>query len=211
VLDANEPNTPRIIVVDDGSRDATADAARHARSQAARIKSCRHQKHRGIGAALKSGVRIARGDWVTFLPADGQIEPARRRAARRRQKRTAAPTSRVQRVRRPHDGLDRKLFSLGVRALNLRRARRPHGAATGPYLFRRAPSCRSSCRPTASFSLEFPIRMLAARTPRAASHPMSPAPRRSEQEHAVASHRRVARELVESAHAPDARTCSKLV
>jgi glycosyltransferase involved in cell wall biosynthesis len=56
-----------IIVVDDGSTDATAA---NARSAGARI--VRHPTSRGNGAAVKSGARASTGDVLVFMDADGQ-------------------------------------------------------------------------------------------------------------------------------------------
>src|SRR5688500_151242 len=66
----------QIPFVDDGSRGGTAAAAEAvlAGMPAARVLS--HERNRGIGAALKTGVRAASRPWVTFLPCDGQIPPA---------------------------------------------------------------------------------------------------------------------------------------
>jgi glycosyltransferase involved in cell wall biosynthesis len=59
-----------------GSTDGTRAAAETvlAGDRAARVVS--HDRNRGIGAALKTGVRAASKPWVTFLPCDGQIPPA---------------------------------------------------------------------------------------------------------------------------------------
>ncbi len=57
---------PEIIVVDDGSRDDTASAARTA---GARV--LRHRSNRGYGAALKTGITAARNDIVAITDADG--------------------------------------------------------------------------------------------------------------------------------------------
>jgi glycosyltransferase involved in cell wall biosynthesis len=59
-----------IIVVDDGSNDNTADAALDA---GARV--IRHPYNKGNGAAVKTGIRAARGDVVLLLDADGQHPP----------------------------------------------------------------------------------------------------------------------------------------
>jgi len=161
-LDANEPES-EIILVDDGSRDGTsAAAARALEGRAHRL--VRHDTNRGIGAALKSGVRVARGEWVTFLPADGQIEPAAIGVLRSAQKRTGAEVVFSVYDDR-NDGLDRKLFSFGVRALIFA----VHGVrmrSDGPYLFRRSLFHPDELPPDSFFlNFEFPIRMLAARTP----------------------------------------------
>jgi glycosyltransferase involved in cell wall biosynthesis len=55
-----------VIVVDDGSRDATA-----ARAKAAGAKVVPMGENRGYGAALKAGLRHSRHDLVAILDADG--------------------------------------------------------------------------------------------------------------------------------------------
>ena len=59
-----------IIVVDDGSQDATADTAR---SAGAIVVS--HPYSLGNGAAIKSGVRAAHGEVLICMDADGQHAP----------------------------------------------------------------------------------------------------------------------------------------
>jgi glycosyltransferase involved in cell wall biosynthesis len=57
-----------IIVVDDGSGDGTAVAASEAGLNA---RVLRHRLNRGYGAALKSGIAVARYDWILIIDADG--------------------------------------------------------------------------------------------------------------------------------------------
>ena len=68
-----------IIVVDDGSADDTAARARDA-------GACviRHPYNKGNGAAVKSGIRKASGEYILIIDADGQHPPedAQRIAAR---------------------------------------------------------------------------------------------------------------------------------
>jgi glycosyltransferase involved in cell wall biosynthesis len=59
-----------VVIIDDGSTDGTAEAAAAA---GARIYS--HPYNIGNGAAVKSGIRIARGDVLVFMDADGQHDP----------------------------------------------------------------------------------------------------------------------------------------
>jgi glycosyltransferase involved in cell wall biosynthesis len=59
-----------ILVVDDGSSDATAERACEA---GARV--IRHPYNKGNGAAVKTGVRHAAGDYILIVDADGQHSP----------------------------------------------------------------------------------------------------------------------------------------
>ncbi len=59
-----------IIVVDDGSEDATAEVAR---SSGATVLS--HAANRGYGAALKTGIRAARGEHILICDGDGTYPP----------------------------------------------------------------------------------------------------------------------------------------
>jgi len=64
-----------VIVVDDGSRDRTSELVRawadaHAGTPAVRV--IRHATNRGYGAALKTGIKAAVGDYVLTMDADGQ-------------------------------------------------------------------------------------------------------------------------------------------
>jgi dolichol-phosphate mannosyltransferase len=65
-----------IVYIDDGSGDATA--AEIARLQASnwRLRLVRHAKSHGQSAAIRSGVRAARGAWIATLDGDGQNDPA---------------------------------------------------------------------------------------------------------------------------------------
>jgi dolichol-phosphate mannosyltransferase len=65
-----------ILVVDDGSRDATAkrvaEIARHNRH----VRLLRHEQNRGYGAALRTGFEAARFEHVAFTDADCQFHLA---------------------------------------------------------------------------------------------------------------------------------------
>jgi glycosyltransferase involved in cell wall biosynthesis len=60
-----------VIVVDDGSTDGTASVA-----AAAGARVVAHPYNKGNGAAVKSGIRAARGEWVLICDGDGQHQPA---------------------------------------------------------------------------------------------------------------------------------------
>ena len=59
-----------VIVVDDGSTDTTPAIARQ---RGARV--VRHAESLGNGAAVKRGIREAKGDWILLLDGDGQHPP----------------------------------------------------------------------------------------------------------------------------------------
>lgn len=59
-----------ILVIDDGSSDATAERAR-----AAGANVVRHPYNKGNGAAVKTGIRRASGEFILILDGDGQHSP----------------------------------------------------------------------------------------------------------------------------------------
>lgn len=65
-----------IVIVNDGSADATPVLAdRLARDDAA-VRVVHHPRNLGYGAALKSGFAAARHAWVFLMDSDGQFDPA---------------------------------------------------------------------------------------------------------------------------------------
>ena len=60
-----------VLVVDDGSIDGTATGAAQAGADV-----IRHPYNKGNGAAVKTGIRRAAGEFVLILDADGQHRPA---------------------------------------------------------------------------------------------------------------------------------------
>ena len=59
-----------ILVVDDGSTDHTLEEAMNAGATV-----WPHPYNIGNGAAIKSGLRLARGEWIVLMDADGQHQP----------------------------------------------------------------------------------------------------------------------------------------
>jgi glycosyltransferase involved in cell wall biosynthesis len=59
-----------VLVVDDGSTDLTAE-----RAAGAGARVVRHPYNKGNGAAVKTGIREAKGDVVLLMDADGQHDP----------------------------------------------------------------------------------------------------------------------------------------
>lgn len=64
-------NRLELLVVDDGSRDQTADVAQRISG----VTLIRHPKNKGYGAALKTGFSKASGELIGFLDADGTYPP----------------------------------------------------------------------------------------------------------------------------------------
>lgn len=65
-----------IIFVDDGSTDDTAAAVRALREDIPEVRLLRHSFRSGQSAAVCSGVRYARAEWIATLDGDGQNDPA---------------------------------------------------------------------------------------------------------------------------------------
>ncbi|MDR7556466.1 MAG: glycosyltransferase family 2 protein [Armatimonadota bacterium] len=64
-----------VLVVDDGSTDATASVAARLAAELP-VRVLRHDRNRGYGAALRTGFEAARKPWILLLDADGQFAPA---------------------------------------------------------------------------------------------------------------------------------------
>jgi dolichol-phosphate mannosyltransferase len=68
--------TAEIIVVDDGSSDATAAMVEHVGSAIDAVRLVRHGRNAGQSAAMLSGVQAARAPWIVTMDGDGQNDPA---------------------------------------------------------------------------------------------------------------------------------------
>lgn len=65
-----------VLVVDDGSRDDTAERVAEVSRQLPRVRLLRHAGNRGYGAALRTGFEAARYERVAFTDADAQFDLA---------------------------------------------------------------------------------------------------------------------------------------
>ena len=68
----------RIYVVDDASRDATAQRARAAADEDGRVEVLAHEHNRGVGAAIVTGYKRAMTDGIdvtAVMAADNQMDP----------------------------------------------------------------------------------------------------------------------------------------
>lgn len=62
-----------VIVVDDGSRDGTGRVISDYSRRDARVRLVQHEKNKGYGGAVTSGLRAATCDLVMFTDSDGQF------------------------------------------------------------------------------------------------------------------------------------------
>ena len=63
-----------VIIVDDGSSDATGQIADEIAARNSRVKVVHHPANRGYGAALKSGFNAATKELVFYTDGDGQFD-----------------------------------------------------------------------------------------------------------------------------------------
>ena len=66
----------RILIVDDGSTDATGPICLNLAENNPSVRCVQHSSNVGYGGALISGFRAAEGDYVALADADGQFHPS---------------------------------------------------------------------------------------------------------------------------------------
>jgi glycosyltransferase involved in cell wall biosynthesis len=64
-----------VIVVDDGSLDRTAEIADRLAASDPHVRVVHHEKNRGYGGAVTSGIRAATQPYVLLCDGDGQFDP----------------------------------------------------------------------------------------------------------------------------------------
>jgi glycosyltransferase involved in cell wall biosynthesis len=62
-----------LLIIDDGSTDGTGEEADRLARQHRAVRVTHHGENRGLGAVYRTGFAGARGEFVTFFPADGQF------------------------------------------------------------------------------------------------------------------------------------------
>lgn len=62
-----------ILVIDDGSSDGTGRIADELAAELPGLRVHHHETNRGLGGVYRTGFAEARGELVTFFPADGQF------------------------------------------------------------------------------------------------------------------------------------------
>lgn len=70
-LDARYPGGYEVLVVDDGSEDDLRDVLAPRQADWPELIVLRHPANRGKGAAVRTGMLAARGEWLLFADADG--------------------------------------------------------------------------------------------------------------------------------------------
>ena len=65
-----------IVLVDDGSTDGTGGAMDAVAARHVALRVVRHERNRGLGAALRTGFAHCHGSVVTWIPGDGQFDLA---------------------------------------------------------------------------------------------------------------------------------------
>jgi dolichol-phosphate hexosyltransferase len=72
-LDVDYPAEVELVIVDDGSRDATGEIL--GRLTDSRLRVVTHPRNRGKGAAIRTAVDSATGDYMVILDADLEYDP----------------------------------------------------------------------------------------------------------------------------------------
>lgn len=63
-----------VLVVDDGSKDNTADIVKNISEIEPRVKIVSHQRNLGYGGALQTGFYSTKYDWIVYNDSDGQFD-----------------------------------------------------------------------------------------------------------------------------------------
>ena len=81
-LDSEFAGDYEVIVVDDGSADGTPNYLENASAEWPQLSFIRHLDNQGKGAAVRSGMRVAHGEYWLFADADGATPIAEERKLR---------------------------------------------------------------------------------------------------------------------------------
>jgi glycosyltransferase involved in cell wall biosynthesis len=72
-LDVDYPTETELVIVDDGSRDRTAEILNGLHDE--RLRVVLHPRNKGKGAAIRTAVEHATGDYMVILDADLEYDP----------------------------------------------------------------------------------------------------------------------------------------
>jgi glycosyltransferase involved in cell wall biosynthesis len=76
VLDALRGRELEVVIVDDGSRDATPKLVAELAAREPRVRHARHESPRGKGSAVRTGFSVATGEIFVIQDADLEYAPA---------------------------------------------------------------------------------------------------------------------------------------
>jgi dolichol-phosphate mannosyltransferase len=65
-----------IIYIDDCSKDASRDVLKQLQLVTPELRTFGHTQQSGQSTAIRSGIKLARGEWIATLDGDGQNDPA---------------------------------------------------------------------------------------------------------------------------------------
>jgi cellulose synthase/poly-beta-1,6-N-acetylglucosamine synthase-like glycosyltransferase len=69
-----------VLIVNDGSRDDTPKVAEALAGEEPRVRALHHDRNRGLGAALRTAIAAARGEYIVGSPADSPLDAPQLRA-----------------------------------------------------------------------------------------------------------------------------------
>jgi glycosyltransferase involved in cell wall biosynthesis len=64
-----------ILIVDDGSRDSTPRLADEMAANDPSVRAIHHDRNQGVGAAFRTAMQEAHGEWMILIPADLALHP----------------------------------------------------------------------------------------------------------------------------------------
>ena len=73
-LDRHFPGDYELVIVDDGSTDNSYAKSVACAETYNRVRICQHTENAGFGAALRTGYAASLGQYVSLIPADGEVE-----------------------------------------------------------------------------------------------------------------------------------------
>ena len=152
----------QLVLVDDGSKDGTHRLIEELAASNPRITPMSHGTNRGIGAAVKTGFAATRLDYVSILPADGQVAVDELYKLQPSVEAGADMAVGYYTQRGQVDGAVRWVLSKGLRQL-MRLALGTRRPMDGVYMFRRALLRELPLKSETFFvNLELPVRAIRA-------------------------------------------------